>query len=197
MYQITDQARVGLHYRSEMSHTLKGTVSIVELAASQPGTVDLDFPEMWSFGMAYDVTPQTTLLAGATRFGWSSYDTIRVLNPAGAVISNTPQNYKDTWAFNLGVEHAFNDTWTGRAGVQYDQTPTRDGFRSHTTPDGDRIWVSAGTTYNINDKWSMDFAATYIDIANEKINLNRNGANIQADTSGHIVIFGLALNYKF
>lgn len=199
MYQATEQLRLGLHYRAEMNHTLQGSAEITGLQPALPGTVDLGLPSMWSLGVAYDVTPETTLLFGATRFGWSSYDSITVEYSG---IPGTPidvaQNYKDTWAFNIGVEHDFNDTWTGRAGVQYDQTPTRDNFRSHTTPDGDRIWVSAGATYNINDKWSMDFAATYIDVSDEKINLTRpNGATIQADTSGHVGIVGLALNYKF
>ena len=65
------------------------------------------------------------------------------------------------------------------------------------TPDGDRHWFAAGTTYTLNEKVSFDAAATYIDVADEEINLTRNGSTIAADTDGRVMILSLGVNYKF
>lgn len=201
MYDITEETRLGLHYRSTMNHNLDGRIQAIGTGAdfSFGGNVDLDLPDMINFGIAHKLNDATTIMAGATHFGWSNYKDISTRLDSGATLSTIEQNYKDTWAFNLGIEHEFNNSWTGRAGVQYDQTPTQDGYRSTTTPDGDRIWASVGGTYKFDDKWSLDLAATYIDIADEEISLTRNGgaATIEAGTSGHVGIFAIGVNYKF
>ena len=94
-----------------------------------------------------------------------------------------------------------NDKWTLRAGYQFDETPTTDEYRTSRTPDGDRHWFAAGATYDINDKFSLDMAATYIDVGEESINVTRNVtgalADVRGDTDGSVAIVALGLNYKF
>ncbi len=92
-----------------------------------------------------------------------------------------------------------NDQWTFRAGYQFDETPTTDEYRTSRTPDGDRQWVSAGATYQIDDKWSLDLAATYIDVADETISVSRNSGtvDVNADTNNEVAIVALGVNYKF
>src|SRR5690606_38604769 len=104
----------------------------------------------------------------------------------------------------VGAEYEYSDTWTFRGGMQFDETPTTDEYRTTRTPGGDRTWLAAGATYNVNDNWDLDMAATYIWIESEKINLQRNNTfssatatTVSADTEGNVAIFALGATYKF
>lgn len=202
MVDATPDTRLGLHYRSQINHKLDGKIIAEGTTAADRndnGKANLNLPEMISFGLAHELNEKTTLLAGATWFGWDNYERITAINDAGVTVSNIPQNYKNTWAVNIGAEYVYSDTWTLRGGLQYDETPTQDGFRSTRTPDGDRIWVSAGATYNVTDRMAWDFAVTYINVAEENISLRRNNnlATIEAESSADIGIVAIGLNYKF
>jgi long-chain fatty acid transport protein len=84
-----------------------------------------------------------------------------------------------------------------RAGYQFDETPTTDGFRSTRTPDGDRNWFSAGATYQLNEQVSFDAAATYIDVEEGDIDGARSVTNVVGTTDGSVGILAVGLNYKF
>jgi long-chain fatty acid transport protein len=103
------------------------------------------------------------LLGQVSWFGWSRFDAIRVTSARGTTVQD--QNYRDTWAVAAGADYAVNDRLTVRAGYQYDQTPTVDGFRTTRVPDGDRNWVAAGATWQsgrikLNAGYAHVFAQT-------------------------------------
>ena len=202
MYEVNDRTRVGLHYRSQVNHKLDGDISIegtgTAADGSSSGEANLNLPEILNFSVAHNLNDRWTMLAGATWFGWSNFERITANAENDIYDNNVQQNYQNTLAFNLGAEYAYSPEWTFRGGVQYDETPTQDGSRSTRTPDGDRIWVSGGTTYKMDDRWSFDLAATYINVGEEDISLTRNtGSNIEAENNGHVGILALGLNYKF
>lgn len=198
LYEPIEGTTFGAHYRSGINHKLEGRVDIIG-TANFVATANLNLPEILQFGFNHKVNDKLSLLGGATWYGWNSFREIRVLNAAGGEVSNTIQGYKNTWAFAVGTEYEYSDKWTLRAGYQFDATPTTDEFRTTLTPDGDRNWVSTGATYKFNDRISLDLAVTYIDIANETINVSRNSnlATIKADTKGNVGIAALGLNYRF
>ncbi len=197
-----ERAEIGVHYRSAIKHELHGTISAEGTGAGDfrtTGSADLDLPDIATFGAAYDLTNKTRLMAQATWFGWNNFEDITAVSSAGTVISSVTQNYENTWAFAFGVEHDWNDQWTVRAGYQHDETPTNDEFRTTRTPDGDRNWFSTGATFKYTDHIELDFAATYIDVGDETVNVSRNAglSNVRADTDGRVGIISAAFNYKF
>lgn len=202
LYEPIEGTTLGAHYRSGIHHHVDGRVIIDNngtVTSSAAANAELNLPEIVQLGVNHKVNDRLTLQAGATWFGWNSFEEIRVLNTAGGLIANTTQNYQTTWAFAIGGEYALNDEWTLRAGYQFDETPTTDEYRTTLTPDGDRHWISTGATYKYNDKIDIDLAATYVDIASEEIDIARNGglATVKADTGGHVAILSLGVNYKF
>lgn len=202
-----ETTEIGMHYRSAISHELDGRISVEGLTGLVPtapnfttgGTADLDLPDMATFGVAHQVTPDLRLMAQATWFGWNNFQDITAISDAGAELTSVTQNYQTTWAFAVGAEYDINDQWTVRGGYQFDETPTTDEFRTSRTPDGDRNWFSLGATYNWNPNMSIDMAATYINVDDGVINVSRNNglAAVNADTDGDVGIFALGLNYKF
>ncbi|NQZ13787.1 MAG: outer membrane protein transport protein [Alphaproteobacteria bacterium] len=193
---------IGAHYRSAISHTLDGNIRLQGLTAGNfdlNGTADLDLPDIATFGITQEVNDRLRVSGQATWFGWNNFEEIRAVSDAGTTISNVRQNYQTTWAFAVGAEYDVSDTWTVRAGYQHDSTPTTDEYRTTRTPDGDRNWFSTGATYKIAPNLDLDLAATYIDIADEEINLTRNSGlvNLRADTEGSVGILALGFTYKF
>jgi long-chain fatty acid transport protein len=203
MVDATPQTRLGFQYRSQINHKLDGEISATGTTgadAQSNGKANLNLPEMVSLGIAHDLNDRLTIMGNAIWFGWSNFERITAYTDAGNIAQDIAQGYEDTWAFSIGADYKYSDDWTLRAGVQYDQTPTEDEFRTTRTPDGDRIWVSGGATYHVSDRVSWDFALTYINVAEEDISVTRNqplNATIEAESSGHVGIAAIGLNYKF
>ncbi|TVQ71802.1 MAG: porin [Chromatiaceae bacterium] len=224
MWQMTDSTRVGLHYRQGIKHTLDGKADVtlpVNLGGTETrrdGRADLHLPDMVALGASHRVNDRWTLMAQYKWFKWSNFDEIRVRFDDGTPDNDVEQNYKDSWALSVGAEYQLDDRWTLRGGLQYDRTPTQDGYRTTRTPDGDRTWYSIGASYEQGPNWGFDVAYTYIDISRESLELQRdffqgevapglgpNGAALPLDstidltgtTEGHVHILAAAVRYRF
>ena len=204
-YKPLQSTTLGLSYRSAISHTLEGSVSVEGTAADFDvgGQADLDLPDVATFGVSHKLNDKLTLMGQATWFGWNNFEDIDASVDSGTDPAAVVQNYQTTWAFAVGAEYDYNDAWTLRGGMQYDETPTTDEYRTTRTPDGDRTWLSGGATYSINDQMSLDLAAPYIWIEVQEISLTRNNAvpalasQVSADTEGNVGIISAGFTYKF
>ncbi|PEQ13868.1 aromatic hydrocarbon degradation protein [Novosphingobium sp. PC22D] len=157
---------LGLAYKSSVDHTLKGDVTTEGLLgplAAQNSVVatKAKFSTPWQAigSVRVKATPQLTLNAQAVRYGWGEFDAIRLGSPLNTEL---PENYKDSWSFAFGADYDVSPQWTVRGGVQYGETPTRDGNRDARVPDSDRWNFSAGTSYAMSDAFTIDAAASYI-----------------------------------
>ncbi len=202
--ELTPVTTLGLNYRSSVHYDLDGRVKIENTPTPGsltyiPAKASLKTPDIASVGLSHELDSKWTVMGQVNWMGWNSFGDITAISDAGAVVSSVEQQYQTVWSYALGAEYAYSPDWTFRGGVQYDNTPTVDEFRTTRTPDGDRTWIAGGATYNLNEKMSLDFHATYIHIASETIDVVRNGgaATVSADTEGNVGIVGIGLNYKF
>jgi long-chain fatty acid transport protein len=205
LFRPLPTTRIGVHYRSAITHELKGDFVASQAGlplARTPGSAELKLPDIVELGVAHEVTPALTLLGEITWTGWDSFDEIRVQRP-GVPDSVIPQSYRNSFAVALGAQYELDANWTLRAGVQYDETPTEGGFRSTRTPDGDRTWLTAGFSYKAGRNLVVDAAYAHIFISGETIDLTRAGAvpvlstRVRAETEGRVDIFSIGLRYLF
>lgn len=162
----TDVITVGLAYKSSIKHKLKGTVTTEGLLgplAAQNREIDaiatFNTPWMAIGSVRVRATPQLTLNGQVVRYGWEKFDAIRLGAPLNTAI---PENYKNSWSYAGGVDYLVNPQWTVRAGIQHGNTPTRDGERDARVPDSNRWNFSAGTSYAMSDRITLDGAFSYI-----------------------------------
>ncbi|MBE0531020.1 MAG: outer membrane protein transport protein [Rhodospirillales bacterium] len=209
--KITPDTQAGLTYRTGFTHDVEGTATV--RSGSSTGTIqseyaaqaDLGLPALASFGIKHRLNDQVTVLGDVSYYKWSAFDAIKVYRVSdGALREDIIQNYRDTVSFGLGMDYVFDDALTLRAGVQYDPTPTRDGYRTSRTPDGDRTWISGGLTYRFSDSILVDAALTYIHIGESAIDVNRSPlagtsttAIVNADIDGSVVIGAVGFRYQF
>ncbi len=212
-----ENTTIGLNYKSEVHHDLDGRIQVTAPAGapalivagaaanSSNGRAKLVTPDHATLGIAQKLNERWTVQGQATWFGWNNFDHISAYRDSGALASRVEQNYQTTWAFALGAEYVASDAWTLRGGVQFDETPTTDEYRTSRTPDGDRTWVSLGATYSFAPQWDMDMAATYIDVEDGVIDVSRGGnpltgvaaGRMRAKTEGDVGILALGITYKF
>lgn len=162
----TEVVTLGLAYKSSVKHKLKGSVTTEGLLgplAAQNREVDavatFNTPWMAIGSIRVKATPQLTLNGQVVRYGWEKFDAIRLGAPLNVAI---PENYKNSWSYAGGVDYLVNPQWTVRAGVQYGNTPTRDGERDARVPDSNRWNFSTGTSYAMSDAITLDGAFSYI-----------------------------------
>ncbi|WP_018994098.1 OmpP1/FadL family transporter [Thioalkalivibrio sp. ALgr1] len=206
---LTDATRLGLHYRHGVSQNLRGTATITPPAGTGADTntmsaqAELKLPDIASVALSHEFDARWTGLVQYTWFRWSNFDEIDVRGSGGGSIQTLDQNYRDSYAIALGAEYQANPQWTLRAGIQYDRTPTRDGFRSTRTPDGDRTWYTVGASYRASDRFSFDFGYAYIDVGSESIELESEFANVgvttetRGRTRGDVHVLSAGLRYRF
>jgi len=160
-------ASVGVAYRSEIELDLDGDydwrADASATAESGDASATITLPDSWSLGIAVKPLPRLLLSAEADRFGWSSYERLKIdLLPATAVASlNSPKDWKDVWTFRFGGQYSVTDNWDLRLGYAYDNTPQPDATVGPELPDADRHNFTVGAGYH-DDGFSVDVAYMYV-----------------------------------
>lgn len=89
LFDLTDNTRLGIHYRDGISHTLQGTATatlstndpnrtVVGDTIVQGGQAELKLPDIASIGIRHRFNDRWTGLAQYTWFNWSNFDEIRI-----------------------------------------------------------------------------------------------------------------------
>jgi long-chain fatty acid transport protein len=175
----SEQLTIGLSYKSKITHDLDGTVTVANLVGPLAAnnfsyTARASFTTPWQAigSIRYKLTDRLTLNGQAVRFGWKNFDQINLVinTPIGPSVSAIDESYRNTWSFAGGVDYDLSDRFTLRAGLQHDQTPTRDGARDARVPDADRWNAAAGASFGVTPGFTIDAAANYIWVKDAVIN---------------------------
>jgi long-chain fatty acid transport protein len=143
---------------------------------------------------------------------WSRIGTVSVLQPNGAPALvagkafGLPFQYQDGWFFSGGAEYQWNDRLALRSGVGYERSPVTDQVRIPLPPDNDRLWLSAGGTYQYSNKISLDLAYTHVFVKSTSINVSPTSGNpwynglsgtYIGDVSSHVDIISVQFHYRW
>ncbi len=219
MWEPVKDTRIGVSFRPTRHHKVEGPLEIgltpVGVMASSPFGLNAGTYEASST----QVLPEQVIISAFTKqnnFGysfmarwtrWTRFQKFTMVSPdaaangAGAFGDKTAEyNWHNTWTVSLGADWYYNDTWTFRAGVAYDQSPATDGnYRTTRIPDQSRYWVSLGTTYNINKNSRIDVGYAHLFMRTYHA---RNGANggpgsedVKYDAQANII--GVQYQYDF
>ena len=190
MYDFEKAGSLGLAFRSQISHTAKGTAEFTTpsnvSSASYANTdvsASVSLPATASISYVYPFSEKTDLLADATWTGWSTFQELRIkfANPAKDD-SVQPEEWTDSMRYSLGMTHQLNDTLKLRTGVAFDQTPIKNAqLRTPRISDSDRTWLSVGAGYQLSKTLNLDVGYTHIFGGNPKIEAT------DADTGSHVL----------
>jgi long-chain fatty acid transport protein len=159
VYEMNEDHRFALSYRSKVELAFEGEFSglaVPETAAS----LSVDMPAVTEFSGFHQVTPQWATHYSIMYTQWSSFERLEAY--AGNELAFEKQeNFEDSYRFALGATYDVNPVLALRMGVAFDQSAAED-YRSISIPDSDRLWYSAGATYQLSSTESIDFGLSYI-----------------------------------
>ncbi len=197
---------IGLGYRSRIDHSLEGTLATPSALGpvSIPIDADITLPDVVSLGIRQQLTDKFTLLGTVEWTNWSVFSTFPVTSPAlgGAQVTTLPFEYDDGWFYSLGGEYRYNDQLTVRAGVGWENSPVSDRVRSVRLPDDDRLWLSAGLSYDVNDRLKLNAGYSFLKSFDTTVNYGPGhpgyvGVDYAADVDASVHIVSVGLKYSF
>lgn len=222
----TENFRFGVSYRSSIKHKASGHFELSNvpaaalltqygLATKYPSKVTIKTPDTVYASALWEASKDLTL-TGTVRWAKWSNSQVWTLRQSGLPhtgnnlienFRNIPirHHYRDTWLFALGADYKINEQWTVRGGIAYEENAAGKDqtYRVATIPDGDRLFLSLGCSYNFDKHWSVDSAVLWVQglgttefYAHDRSELN-NPQRIGKWTTQHSLIYGLQLRYKF
>ena len=222
LFDLDDRSRMGISYRSAIKHEVSGDAKynlnpVLQgfadgaTAASgfnilQDTTLDAtaELPETFSLSFVGDINPKWTALFDWTWTGWSSLDSITIIQ-AGGVPGQEPTldlAYKNTNRYSVGVNFKPTNKWIYRAGLAYDETPIRSPeTTSARIPGNDRTWLSFGLGFAPSNSWSIDAGYSHLFISDNSINNNGGLSSSNATLIGSyalsVDILSVQANFNF
>lgn len=203
LFKPQNDIRVGITYRSAIDHKIEGDATTDFGGRTvQSFSTDFNLPDTTSIGVAYDISRTVTLLGQVNYYGWSRFKEVR-LKLADGTEPTTTENFRDTWSLALGAQWAPVAGWTLRGGMLYDQTPTRDQYRSTIIPDVDRLWASIGASYEFSDSLALDISFQHMFAKDGPINRTNSfpalGTTVQTtgttETSSNVMALTLRVQF--
>jgi long-chain fatty acid transport protein len=173
VFYTTGDTNFGVHYRSAIKHKLAGTQTISGLVTplsaangSFAATAPLDLPDILTVSMMHKLTPQLRAMLTGKWYNWSNFKGIAVTSATGT--TNKELDYHDSYSFSAGAEYDVSPALTLRAGTMFDRTPTNPRYLTTRVPDGDRVWLTGGATFNISPAAALNvsYAHTFVEKAN-------------------------------
>ncbi len=179
IYEVLPTTRIGVHYRSEISHTLEGDVKFKNLSplisnvprfANQDVTANLDTPSTFSFSLTHELNNRLTLLGDVTHTKWSNFEELLIEGDNGAEVTQVDEKWNDSYRVSIGMKYQYNEQWILRTGIAHDETPIDDKYRTSRIPGDDRDWLSFGASYSPNSNLTIDIGYAHLWVEDAKIN---------------------------
>jgi len=221
IFQPTPMTRIGVAYRSKISHELDGSAtfdlggSVGQGISGATGQfvdtgvkASITLPEIVSFGLYQEIDSEWAVMAEAAWTRWSRFDELRIRfdNPAQAD-SVTDESWRNSWFGSLGVTYKPGDGpasgWVFRGGVAYDESPIPDANRTPRIPGTDRIWIALGASRRVLDNLDLSLGYTHIFLDDTPVELTTSGTgntfrgNLTGQYESAIDIVSVQLRYRF
>lgn len=179
IYQVTEDTRIGVSYRSKVEQHIKGTVSssfngfnsIPNRTLNTDISADITLPETLSVSTFTKLDSKWDLLADVTWTRWSQFKTLSILrdNGTNSLVGSTQEHWNNTLRYSLALNYRYSDNLKLRSGFAYDQEAIDNNHRTSRIPGDDRIWLSFGASYKYNDKTKFDVGYAHLFISDAKI----------------------------
>jgi long-chain fatty acid transport protein len=191
---------IGLGYRSFIDHDLDGTLKSPTAGTSDVTYHGVNLPDLVTLGVRQRITDRLRVMAGAEWSNWSRFDTVKIRGGPAPV--DLEFNYDDGWFVALGGEFDLSQQVTVRSGVGYEWGPIDDNVRTYRIPDSDRLHLSGGVSYRLDQRFSFDVGYSFVAVEDMDIRAaNAGGPDANGPFSGradtHIHYIAAAIKVKF
>jgi long-chain fatty acid transport protein len=210
LHELNEHTRLGVSYRSKVTVEARDEkADFKDIPAALQATfadgkfdADLPLPAELTLGIAYDYSDKLTLAFDINRTFWDVYDELVIEFDNGLDPSVNPRNYKDASIYRFGAQYRYDEKWTLRGGIYFDESPVPDGAFAPETPRNDSIGYTAGATYRASKNLEFDVSLlilTFDQIDNSYDFYEEGGKTIPFggtyDSAANSIGFGLTYKY--
>ncbi|HGL5836610.1 TPA: outer membrane protein transport protein [Serratia marcescens] len=210
LYEVNESNRFGLTYRSEVNLDFNGEYksdipSRLNLEQASTGllwgtdgypihgSLPISLPETWELSGYHKVAPLWAVHYSLAYTSWSRFPELKATGRDGQALFKRPERFQDAYRLALGATYFYNDHWSFRTGIAFDESPVPARYNSVYTPSQNRIYLSAGTRYAFDKRSSVDLGVSY---ARGQSAMIEDGASAFRITT-QAWLFGTNLNYDF
>jgi len=173
MFTPTEKLRIGFNYRSLIDLNAEGGEAVFanipdsQLVPVSNGITTFDatlpLPAEYTIGLSYQFNDKLLFAFDFNRAMWEEYDAL-VIEFGNPEIPDSvnPRNYENSSNYRFGVEYKAMEKLTLRGGYYYSETPVQSGLFAPETPRNDAQGYTAGLTFNVNSKLSIDASFLYL-----------------------------------
>lgn len=205
MYEFNKDNRIGASYRLSPEFNASGDVNLLNTqvgAVAAFDEINIPLPDIFQVAGFHQLTDKFAVHYTAQLTTWGDFDQITVND--GAIGSTSVGDaqlkhyaWDDSWLFSIGGTYTINDKWTARAGYMHDQGVVND-ISSISIPDSDRNWYTAGLSYNLSSKSTIDMGLAFV--RGEDVEVLENSAligDVVAHTRSDAVYYSVQYSYQF
>lgn len=207
LFDLSPATRIGVSYRSNIKHTLAGTLESTNQAVSPnvKAEADIKLPDTFIVSLTQKLNDKWTLLGDLSWTGWGSVQKVKIYRTSGAAPGSLAQtldaDFRDTWRVALGGVYKYNDSLDLKLGMAYDQSPVRSAEqRLVSLPDNNRLWLSGGAQWKLSKDASVDVGAAYLYVRDTGINNNQTAAGrgrVVGSYDSSVLIVGAQFSQAF
>lgn len=205
-YRLESHSRFGVHYRSKTeinfdgmySNQLPATLGGLE-GAELPGSLAIELPAIFEFSGAHKINKKWGLQYSLVWTQWSSFQELEAfLTDTNSAVFEKQENFSNSMRFAIGADYKVSSKTKVRFGIAYDESPADPAHLSISIPDTDRVWVSAGATYKLNNTSSIDIGMSILrGKARSFIETDDIGGQWGFESQGNTSIVAMQYNYTF
>ena len=214
MLRPIEKLNIGVNYKSKIVMKVEGgdadfenqSNSIPSNFSDGKFNAELPLPAEFTIGLSYEFCDKFLFAFDYNFAQWSAYEALVVDFDNGTPSTPTSvnaRNYKDSDTFRFGLQYEATKKITARAGIYFDESPVRDGYFAPETPRNDSVGYTAGLSYKVNDKLSIDLSFLYLhfdEVENSYEYYNDPVSGQNAPFSGtyksSVIAPGIGLSYK-
>lgn len=202
LYELTEQTRVGLTYRSKIDPSISDTPSFSNIGPGRQALFDaglgvfnrnvgLDFriPQLALAGVYHEFDSGD---AWSLDGGWVDFSDFGIteLSLGDATLNRQSQEFNDLWLGSTGYFHQLNEKWQLSVGGLYMSSALSDSNRTYGFK-MDRIWgVGFGTEYKWKKNLIFGLNLNYYDLGDGKIQtlVEQTGETLSGKYTDHYAI---------
>ena len=164
---VSPRTNLGIIYVAENEVSLDSDITFDPVGLEFDADVKFPFAQTVRFSFAHDINENVTLLGTFAWEDWSSFEDLLISATMGDMV--IPRNWDDTYRYSLGVRWRSGGSWTWRAGVAYDTSPTNASDRTPDMPIDRQIRLGFGGQYERPSGTKIGAVFEYVDMGDGRI----------------------------
>jgi len=165
MLKPIEKLNIGFNYRSKVimnAEDGEADFENISILADGKFNAELPLPAEVTVGLSYEFCEKFLFAFDYNFAKWSEYEALVVEFDNAAGTSTNLRNYNDSDTFRFGLQYKAFEKITVRTGVYFDESPVQDGYFAPETPRNDSVGYTAGLSYQVNKKLSIDASFLYL-----------------------------------